>query len=111
MMILLFSLWWPADREKYFKSSGLDGRLNPSTISSRLSAHAMLRAKAGCDCWVLMMNRGRVRHLEVIEASPARTFDDSALAAFRQLTFHGAGARTLKSYDLKVDFNLDALTE
>lgn len=101
--------------ERYFKSSELDEQPRPvNEIRPDYPAHAFAQ---GLEGWVRLLllidEQGNVRHLEVMDASPARTFDESALTAFRLAHFVPGkrGGEAVKSrMILKVDFDLDRLS-
>ncbi len=100
-------------QEIFFKSSELEQQPSPlAPVLPEYPAHARAKALEGSVRLLLMIDeRGGLRHLEVLDASPPGIFDEAALSAFRSVPFSPGrrGDEAVKSrMIIKVDFVLEA---
>lgn len=100
----------------YHKSSELDDQ--PIALWQVTAEFPPYAIEKGIVGWVRLLllidEEGRLRRIEVMDSSPPGIFDESALTAFRSLQFEPGrklGKPVKSRIILKVDFNLDALTQ
>ena len=101
-------------KEYFFKSSELDEQ--PYPLISVVPAYPPHAQVHGLEGWVRLLllidESGRLRHLEVLEASPPGIFEESARAAFR-ITPFSPGRRGGEAVNcrmiVKIDFTLTGI--